>query len=123
MVSPSELRRSLRRHPEWKIERGKLVRELRLRDFEEALACMNRLAAEVDDFGRRPDICLLDGDRVRVAVASPHHAGFSLVELRLVEKVDAALQRGIDVPAPAPAVASHAARPVRRDAHELPLRA
>jgi hypothetical protein len=44
----------------------RLVREVRFLDFRQALGCVERLPDEVDDFGRYPDICVLDGDQVRI---------------------------------------------------------
>lgn len=91
ILTAAELRRALREHPEWKIDGQQLVRELRFKDFERAFACVRRLAAEARDFQRHSDICLQDGNRVRVSIANPNHAGFTVGELRLAERVDAVL--------------------------------
>lgn len=73
----------------------------------------------MEDFGRQPDICLHDSNRVRVTVANPHRAGVTVAELRLVEKVDAVADRYR--PAPPEPVAACVA--VAVDSHEHPLRA
>ena len=52
-----------------------LVRELSFRDFDEAFAFATRVAHEAVDYLRRPDICVLDFNRVRLTVANPNHAG------------------------------------------------
>ena len=96
VLRPAEVRRSLRQHPEWRLEGERLVRELRFADFHQAFACVKQVAAEVEDFGRHPDICLLDGNRVRFAVANPNRAGITLAEMRLVQKVDAAVLGHVD---------------------------
>jgi pterin-4a-carbinolamine dehydratase len=93
ILDAAALRRALREHPAWKIEGQQLVRELRFKDFERAFACVSRLARDARDVHRHPDICLEGGNRVRVLIANPHHAGFTVAELRLVEKVDAVLQQ------------------------------
>jgi len=116
IIHPSELRRSLGWHPEWRIDGQRLVRDLRFADFDRAFACVSRLAADAQDFGRHPDLCILDGNRVRVAIGNPHHVGFTVADLRLVEKVDAALARHLEASAP-----SRAARGTLADGHEYPL--
>lgn len=122
ILSPSQLQRALRGHPAWRLSGQRLVRELRFKDFAEAFGFVEQLASEVEDFGRHPDICLLDGNRVRVTVTNPHHAGVTVAELRLVSKVDVAAERYHARPAPTAApVPAAAAVPV--DSHEHPLRA
>jgi pterin-4a-carbinolamine dehydratase len=36
-------------------------------------------------------MCLLRFNRVRLTITNPHHAGITLAELRLAEKVDAVI--------------------------------
>lgn len=114
-----ELRRELRTRPAWRLAGQQLVREWHFKDFTEAFGFVERLADEVEDFGRRPDICLIGGNRVRVSVANPNHAGVTVAELRMIGKVDAAAERHLAdrvSAAPAPARAGIAA-----DSHEHPL--
>jgi pterin-4a-carbinolamine dehydratase len=71
-------------------QRGEaLVRELRFRDFDEAMGFLQRVADAAVDYGRRPDMCILESNHVRLSVANPHHAGITLAEQRLIDKVDA----------------------------------
>jgi 4a-hydroxytetrahydrobiopterin dehydratase len=89
VLSAAELQRALGDHPAWHLDGERLVRELQFRDFGDAFRFVERLAGEVEDFDRHPDICLVDGNRVRVAVANPNRMGVTVAELRLVGKVDA----------------------------------
>ena len=73
----------------WKLEGDALVRELRMRDFDEALGMVTRIAAAAEDHFRRPDMCISEFNRVRIIVANPHHAGITEAERRLAAKVDA----------------------------------
>jgi pterin-4a-carbinolamine dehydratase len=73
----------------WKQRGQALVRELRFRDFDEAMGFLRRVADEAVDYGRRPDMCILESNHVRLSVANPHHAGVTLAEQRLIDKVDA----------------------------------
>jgi 4a-hydroxytetrahydrobiopterin dehydratase len=66
-----------------------LVREFRFRDFSEALAFLERVAVAAEDYLRRPDMCILEFNVVRLSITNPHRAGITVAELRLAEKVDA----------------------------------
>ena len=123
ILARSDLRRALREHPAWRLRGDDLVRELRFADFADAFRFVEQLGREVEDLGRHPDICVHHGNRVRIAVANPHHAGVTVAELRLVEKVDVLVERcqparRAPVAAPVPARVAIAA-----DAHEHPLSA
>jgi 4a-hydroxytetrahydrobiopterin dehydratase len=75
-------------HPGWRRAGESLVRELSFRDFDQAIAFVERVAASAEDHLRRPDMCILDFNRVRLTITNPHHAGVTDAELRLVEKVN-----------------------------------
>jgi 4a-hydroxytetrahydrobiopterin dehydratase len=75
----------------WRRRGNALVREIGLRDFEEAMAFMQRVADAAVDYQRRPDMCVSDYNRVRLTVANLHHAPPTQAELRLAAKVDAIL--------------------------------
>jgi 4a-hydroxytetrahydrobiopterin dehydratase len=79
-------------HPGWRRDGESLVRELTFRDFEAAHAFVDRLAQAAVDYQRRPDLCILWTNHVRIVVANLHDAGITLAELRLAAKVDAFLE-------------------------------
>jgi len=72
----------------WRRDGIRLVRELGFRDFDEAFAFVERVAARAVDYGRRPDLCILDHNRVRLMIANQHGGPLTLAEHRLAEKVD-----------------------------------
>ena len=79
-------------HPGWRQTRPyALTRELRLRDFDAALALVNRLAEAAEDHLRRPDMCITEFNHVQITVANLHHAGLTQAEFRLLEKVNAVI--------------------------------
>ena len=78
-------------HPGWRRAGESLVRELSFRDFDEALAFVDRVAASAQDHLRRPDMCILDFNRVRLTITNPNHSGITPAELRLAEKVNAVI--------------------------------
>jgi 4a-hydroxytetrahydrobiopterin dehydratase len=84
-----------RRRPEhrgWRREGESLTRELSFRDFDQAIAFVERVAASAEDHLRRPDMCILAFNRVRLTITNPHHAGVTPAELRLAEKVDQVIE-------------------------------
>jgi pterin-4a-carbinolamine dehydratase len=66
-----------------------LVREIAMRDFDEAFGLVGRIAAAAEDHFRRPDMCISEFNRVRITIVNPHHAGITEAETRLAAKVDA----------------------------------
>jgi pterin-4a-carbinolamine dehydratase len=80
-------------HPGWRQTRqDALTRELRLRDFDAALALVNRLAEAAEDHLRRPDMCITEFNHVQITVANLHHADLTQAEFRLLEKVNAVVE-------------------------------
>jgi pterin-4a-carbinolamine dehydratase len=66
-----------------------LVREIAMRDFDDAFRLVGRIAAAAEDHFRRPDMCISEFNRVRITIVNPHHAGITEAETRLAAKVDA----------------------------------
>jgi pterin-4a-carbinolamine dehydratase len=91
-LTHEEVDRELAARAGWRRDGDTLVRELRMRDFEQALAFVELIARAVDDYGRRPDMCIAEQNHVRMIVANPHHAGLTQAEMRLAAKVDAVLE-------------------------------
>jgi pterin-4a-carbinolamine dehydratase len=113
ILSEQELREALAGRRDWRRVGDTLVRERALKDFNEALAFLERIGQAVEDYGRHPDVAIAGGNRVRVIVGNVNGAGFTDAELRLVAKVDEVA----DAPPPPPrgplaAVAASASLPV-----------
>jgi 4a-hydroxytetrahydrobiopterin dehydratase len=83
-------------HPGWRRIGEALVRELSFRDFDQAMAFVQRVADAAEDYLRRPDICILEFNRVRLTIINPHRAGITQAELRLAAKVDAVIESDRD---------------------------
>jgi 4a-hydroxytetrahydrobiopterin dehydratase len=88
LLSDHEVDRALGPLPGWRRRGDVIERELMFRDFTEALRFVEQLAEAAVDYGRRPDICISEFNHVRLSIGNPHHAGFTLAELRLATKVD-----------------------------------
>jgi 4a-hydroxytetrahydrobiopterin dehydratase len=55
-LNAAEIQDVLKAHPEWHLERGKLERKWTFKDFVEAMAFVNRVAAVAEAAGHHPDI-------------------------------------------------------------------
>jgi pterin-4a-carbinolamine dehydratase len=73
----------------WKVVGDTLVREVAFRDYDEALRFIEHLADEAVDYERRPDVSIVEFNRVKLVVSNLHHAGITDAERRLARKVDA----------------------------------
>jgi pterin-4a-carbinolamine dehydratase len=74
-----------------KADPNALVRELRFRDFPDAFSFVTQLADRAVDYNRRPWMEIYELSRVRLTIANIHHAGLTLGEIRLLEKVEAVI--------------------------------
>jgi 4a-hydroxytetrahydrobiopterin dehydratase len=99
-MSAEEIDVALVDRPGWERRGDTLVRELQMRDFDDAWQLVGRIATGAEDYKRRPDLCISEYNVVRITIANPHHAGITLAEVRLAAKVDA-LVAGPQSPAPA----------------------
>jgi 4a-hydroxytetrahydrobiopterin dehydratase len=91
LLTEAEVTQALSDHPGWRRADGALMRTLHMKDFEEALAFVERVGTAAVDYGRRPDMCISEQNHVRLEIANLNHAGFTLAELRLARMVDGIL--------------------------------
>ena len=87
-LSHENVDRALSAERGWRREGDALVRHVRLRDFDEGMRFLERVAEVANDYGRRPDMSISEFNRVRLSVSNLHHAGFTQAEMRLVAKVN-----------------------------------
>jgi 4a-hydroxytetrahydrobiopterin dehydratase len=55
-LNAAEIEEALKGHPQWNLEAGKLARKWTFKDFVEAMAFVNRVAAIAEAAGHHPDI-------------------------------------------------------------------
>jgi pterin-4a-carbinolamine dehydratase len=79
--------------PGWRQVGRSLVRELSFKDFDRAMALVEEIAAAAQDHFRRPDMCVLEFNHVRLTINNPNRAGITEAELRLAAKVNAVIDR------------------------------
>jgi 4a-hydroxytetrahydrobiopterin dehydratase len=76
----------------WTREDDTLVRRLIFKDFESALAFVERVGQMAVDYQRRPDMCISQFNHVRLTIANEHHAGLTEAEERLAAKTDEVIE-------------------------------
>ena len=88
-LTAGEVDRALAGHPGWRRVGKTLIRDLAMRDFDEALRLVERVGQLAVDYLRRPDMCISEFNRVRLKIVNVHHAGLTEAELRLAAKTSA----------------------------------
>jgi len=73
--------------PGWQLEDNKLTRRFKFRDFKEAMAFVNRVAALAEEEGHHPDI-YISWNRVRLDLTTHAIKGLSENDFIMAAKVD-----------------------------------
>jgi 4a-hydroxytetrahydrobiopterin dehydratase len=86
-LSAAEVSELLQRHPDWKLQDGKLVREWTYKDFVEAMAFVNRVAALAESGGHHPDIDIRY-NRVLLGLISHDAGGITKRDAAMAGRLD-----------------------------------
>jgi len=90
LLSAAEIEDLLRRHPHWQLREGKLWRELRFADFNEAFGFMSRVALVAEAMGHHPEWSNV-WNRVTIALTTHDCGGLSALDGELASRIDAIL--------------------------------
>jgi 4a-hydroxytetrahydrobiopterin dehydratase len=74
---------------EWRLEDGSLVRDLKLNDFAEVIALVDRVAAEAENRNHHPDILIHGWNNVRFTLSTHSEGGVTDADIALAEAIDA----------------------------------
>ncbi len=72
----------------WRREGNELVREFVLRNFEEAVAFVNRIAVAAEERDHHPDILLHSYKKVRLSLSSHSAGGLTELDFELAAAID-----------------------------------
>ncbi|MDQ2934439.1 MAG: 4a-hydroxytetrahydrobiopterin dehydratase [Chloroflexota bacterium] len=72
----------------WQREGETITRTLKLADFAEAVALVNRVAAAAEAANHHPDICIRNYNRVTLTLTSHDAGGLTRRDLRLAGQID-----------------------------------
>jgi 4a-hydroxytetrahydrobiopterin dehydratase len=78
----------LREVPQWRLQDNKIVKELKLKDFREALAFVNQVGEIAEDEGHHPDIHV-SYNRVTLELWTHAIGGLSENDFIVAAKIDA----------------------------------
>jgi 4a-hydroxytetrahydrobiopterin dehydratase len=91
-LTHAELDEVIRRHPNWKLESGKLVREWTFNDFVEAMSFVNRVAELAEIAGHHPDIDIRY-NRVLLGLVSHDAGGITRRDATMAIRIDSELSQ------------------------------
>jgi 4a-hydroxytetrahydrobiopterin dehydratase len=86
-LTAAEIDKVLQNHPDWKLQSGKLVREWIFKDFVEAMAFVNKVAAIAESAGHHPDIDIRY-NRVLLGLVSHDAGGITKRDGDMAGKID-----------------------------------
>jgi 4a-hydroxytetrahydrobiopterin dehydratase len=73
--------------PGWSVEEGTLTRDVKVKNFREALALVNRIGELAEDEGHHPDLCIHDWNHVRIDLLTHSIGGLSENDFILAAKI------------------------------------
>jgi 4a-hydroxytetrahydrobiopterin dehydratase len=86
-LKAAEIEETLKAHPEWHLEKGKLERKWTFKDFIEAMAFVNRLAAIAEAAGHHPDIDIRY-NQVTLGLISHDAGGITKRDGAMADRID-----------------------------------
>ena len=78
--------------PGWSVIGGKLTRDVKLKNFAQALDLVNRIGAVAESEGHHPDMCIHGWNQVRIDLVTHAIGGLSENDFILAAKVSALLE-------------------------------
>ncbi len=87
-LSDAEIDEQLR-EGEWTREGDAIVREYELRDFAQAMAMANRVAAAAEEAGHHPDIVVHAYKHLRLTLSTHSEGGLTAADFALARTIDA----------------------------------
>jgi 4a-hydroxytetrahydrobiopterin dehydratase len=86
-LDQEQIQTSLASLPEWKLERGELVRTLTFKDFLEAMKFVNQVADLAEKAGHHPDIDIRY-NKVRLALVTHDAGGITQSDISLARDIN-----------------------------------
>jgi 4a-hydroxytetrahydrobiopterin dehydratase len=87
LLTQEEVRDLMPQLPDWSIEHGRLSRDMRLRNFKEALALVNKIGEVAEAENHHPDITIHRWNRVRIELYTHSVEGLSMNDFILAAKI------------------------------------
>lgn len=87
-LPPEQVRTMMDQVPGWTLEDGKLARDLKLKNFKQALALVNQIGELAEEEGHHPDLCIHSWNRVKIELYTHSIGGLSDNDFILAAKID-----------------------------------
>jgi 4a-hydroxytetrahydrobiopterin dehydratase len=89
ILNDAQIDQHLAQRPHWRRRGELIVRELRFRDFDEAVSFVSRLSAVIEHRSPYPEIVLHDWNEVRLVVVHANRAGITSAAFEIADELDA----------------------------------
>lgn len=73
---------------EWERDGDEIVRELKLRDFDDAIGFVNKVAAVAEQHNHHPDILVHGYNRVRLSLSNHAAGGLTEIDFEMAKRFD-----------------------------------
>ncbi len=73
---------------EWRQEGEAIVRDLKLDDFAQAVAFVNRVAGAAEEANHHPDILVHGWNKVRLTLSTHSEGGLTDADFRMAQRID-----------------------------------
>jgi len=90
-LNAAEIQEALKTHSEWHLDGGKLIRKWTFKDFAEAMAFVNRVAALAEAAGHHPDIDIRY-NQVILGLISHDAGGITKRDAAMAARIDKELE-------------------------------
>lgn len=87
VLSESEVKQALLGLPDWRLEKGELVRHATFADFKAAMEFVNRVAALAEEANHHPDIDIRY-NRVRLALTTHDDGGITHKDVQMATAIE-----------------------------------
>lgn len=86
-LTDSQVLEELKALPGWEFKEGQIIKGYKLRDFQEAMAFVNRVAELAEKADHHPDI-LIRYNRVTLSLATHSAGGLTAKDFNLAREID-----------------------------------
>jgi len=86
-LNAAEIDETLKTHPEWHLDGGKLIRKWTFKDFVEAMVFVDRVAALAEAAGHHPDIDIRY-NQVTLGLISHDAGGITKRDAAMADRID-----------------------------------
>ena len=86
-LNATEIDETLKTHPEWHLDGGKLIRKWTFKDFVEAMVFVDRVAALAEAAGHHPDIDIRY-NQVTLGLISHDAGGITKRDAAMADRID-----------------------------------